>query len=315
MKNKTYSLLVSPEDEGLRVDQFLGSTKYIKNRSQALKLILENHVTSGGQVLKASYKLTQGDRLDVVIPQENQEVQGYNLPLEIVYEDEDLLVINKPAGLVVHPAPGHFSDTLLHALFYHKKIQIDSASSRSGVVHRLDKDTSGLLVLARNKTAEENLKEQFKNRRVQRLYWALSLRPPRALNSTIKSYLCRHPIFRTKYISVQEYKTGCKEAITHCKTIKSYNNGITWLECRLETGRTHQIRVHLSSQSCPLLGDKIYGQKLKTKSIQNLCKNLKGTALLAQSLSFTHPKTRKAMSFKCSWPSDLQDLINSLELE
>ncbi len=313
-KNIVYQIKVLLKDKGLRLDQFLGAKDFIKNRSQALKLILEDRVLLKNQILKSSYKLKEGDILKVTVPLESkEEVTAYNIPLEIVYEDEDILVINKPTGLVVHPAPGHKSDTLVNALFHHKKLLLRKESSRPGVVHRLDKDVSGLLVLARTAKAEESLIHQFKNRTVQRIYWALSVKTPSPLHGTVNSYLCRHPIFRKKFISVTEYKKGCKEAITHYKTIKSHNNGVTWLECKLSTGRTHQIRVHLSSLSCFLLGDDLYGKKLRTKALQNLCKDLKGVALHAQSLSFIHPTSKKSMTFNCPWRLDLKDLVKRLD--
>ncbi len=315
-KNTIHQITVQSKDKGLRLDQFLGATNFVKNRSQALKLILENRVSLKNQNLKASYKLNEGDTLKVIIPFESKDkIVAYDIPLEVLYEDKDILVLNKPAGLVVHPAPGHKSDTLVNALFHHKKLLLGVKSSRPGVVHRLDKDTSGLLVLARTIKAEENLIDQFKNRKVKRIYWALSVQAPRSLDGTIKSYLCRHSIFRKKFVSVKVYKKGCKEAITHYKTIKTHKNGVAWLECQLDTGRTHQIRVHMSSLSCPVLGDKVYGKRLKTKSLQNLCKNLKGIALHAHSLSFTHPLSGKTMNFTCPWPPDLEDLIKKLNFE
>ena len=293
-----HQITVPLEAEGLRLDQFFGTTDFVKNRSQGLKIILENRVTLNNQVLKASYKLSSGEILKIAIPCESEnKIKGYNIPLEIVYEDDDILVINKPATLVVHPAPGHESDTLVNALFYHKKLLLGGESSRPGIVHRLDKDSSGLLVLARTIKAEEHLINQFKSRKVVRIYWALSVKPPQPLSGTIKSYVRRHPIFRKKFISISGYKKGAKEAITHYKTIKNYKNGITWVECKLETGRTHQIRLHMASLSSFLLGDKVYGKKLKSKSLQSLCEGLKGIALHAQSLSFIHPTSEKNDEF------------------
>lgn len=312
---KIYKITIDIKDEGLRLDQFLATTAEIKTRSQALKIIQKNGVLSGKTSLKPSHKLKAGEILTIHLPDViSKKLEIYDIAINVVYEDEDILVVNKPAGLVVHPAPGHPSDTLVNALFTHTKLSPGSNSLRPGIVHRLDKDSSGLLVLAKNKEAETSLIEQFKQKSVRRIYWALSLKTPPALETTLESYIKRHPRLRQKFISIKNYQAGSKKAVTHYKVVKTHGNGISWLECRLETGRTHQIRVHLKSIACPIVGDFFYDeqQNVKSKSLKSKVDFLGRIALHARALSFQHPATNQRMDFECDWPEDLKEMLIEL---
>ena len=319
LKEVCYEITVPKEQENLRLDQFLAAQDIFKNRSQALKSIKQKKVLLKGKPLKPSWQLKEGDVLKIYLPEnpKKETLSPYNFPIPCVYEDEDVLVVDKPAGLVTHPAPGHESDTLVNALFQKKKLSPGSDIFRPGLVHRLDKDTSGLLVLAKNKPSEENLIQQFKNRTIQRIYWGITLKAPKEHEGKIESYLTRHPKDRKRFISLSEMSTtGGKKAITNFRILKQHDSGLTWIEYSLETGRTHQIRIHSSSLHCPFVGDKIYGRSrwknLSGKQLQNLCKSLDRVALHAHSLCFIHPRTEKKLSFTSPWPADLLPLLKHL---
>ena len=248
--------------------------------------------------------------------------------LDVKYEDSDLIVINKPAGLVVHPAAGHDNDTLVNALIARKTTLANSADPlRPGVVHRLDKDTSGLLVLAKSSEAYEHLVECFKKRSVLRTYWALVYGEPKEDSFTIKSYIARHPKHRKKFhstqlanfeneqtASAQEEKGLGKLAISHFKKEFS-RSGLTLLRVKLETGRTHQIRVHISEYGFPIVGDETYGgstkriKSLKSMKLRTMISSLNRFALHAAELGLEHPTTKKSLSFSSDWPDDLSELV------
>ena len=312
-----YTVTVSEEQADQRLDHFLGQSDWVKNRSQALHLIKKQFVTLNNQVLKSSYRLKAGDKIEIrILKKQEQEIPPYDFPVEIVHEDESLLVVNKPAGLVVHPAPGHEKDTLINALS-HKTLSPGSSLLRPGVVHRLDKETSGLLVLAKNKKIEESLIQQFKERKVKRIYKAVSFSSPKTLTGTIESYIARHPVHRQKFTSLKQAQASAKQAITHYSVLQTHPEGFSYIECRLDTGRTHQIRVHLSSLSCPLVGDKVYGKpqlkNIKSQDILKAVKSLNRVALHAQTIGFIHPETKKEIFFEKSWPSDMRALLKVLQ--
>ena len=244
-----YEIIVPSGQKNLRLDRFLGEQKIFKNRSQALKSIKQGKVLSNGATLKPSFQLKKGDVLKIYLPENSgkKDLLPYNFPVSCVYEDEDVLVVDKPAGLVIHPAPGHESDTLVNALFYKKRLSPGSGALRPGLVHRLDKDTSGLLILAKNKFSEDHLIQQFKIRTIQRMYWGIAFRAPKKPSGKIESYLTRHPKDRKRFVSQPSIpSTGGKKAITNYRILKQHESGLTWMEYALETGRTHQIRVHSS---------------------------------------------------------------------
>ena len=317
-QNQIKKVLVSKEFEGLRLDQFLVRTQLIQTRSQALKLIAKNYVFLKKSNPKASYRLSYGELVKVILPSKKKDVLSkYEYPLDILYEDEAILIINKPAGLVVHPAPGHEERTLVNILFHQKKLSSGSHPLRPGIVHRLDKDASGLLILAKTKVSQDHLIKQFKEHKVKREYWAVSLRPPSPLKDTIETWITRHPVYRKKFTSLKKFKPGSKKAITSYELFRQNDSGFSWIKCYLKTGRTHQIRVHLSSISCPLAGDEIYGGKKKLSFIKDvhlkkLVKNLSRIALHAHSLSFLHPLSSQKISFKSYWPSDLKAFLEKL---
>ncbi len=310
-------ILISPQFAGLRLDVFLAKVKLAQTRSQALKLISQNQVSLNGSKQKASYSLKPGDRLQVSLPpKEEKGLLPYSFPLHILFEDEELLIVGKPAGLVVHPSPGHTKDTLVNILFHKKKLSPGSHPLRPGVVHRLDKEVSGLLILAKTKFAQDHLIQQFKERKVKREYWAICIRPPSPLKGAVETWLSRHPVNRKKFISLKNPQASSKRAITFYKLYRRHESGLCWLKCYLKTGRTHQIRAHLSSLSCPLAGDKVYGGRpappIKDLSLKQEIKKLSRIALHAHLLSFLHPQSEKQMIFKSPWPSDLKSLLKKL---
>ncbi|HOJ93365.1 MAG TPA: RluA family pseudouridine synthase [Dictyoglomaceae bacterium] len=287
-----------------RVDKYL-SEKLFLSRSQIQKLIDEGHVKVNGEKIKTSYKIKLGDNIEVVIPPpENTEIISEDLPLEIVYEDEDLLVVNKPRGMVVHPAVGHFQGTLVNALLYKvKDLSGIGGAIRPGIVHRLDKDTTGLLVVAKNDYAHQHLSEQLKQRTLKRVYWALCEGEIPWDKKRVELSIGRHPVHRKKMAVVS---TG-KIAITNFEVLERFK-GYTLVSASLETGRTHQVRVHLSHMGFPIVGDEIYGRTDKRFGI-------KGQLLHAKEISFIHPREGTIMKFTAPLPEDFQRILDTLRKE
>jgi 23S rRNA pseudouridine1911/1915/1917 synthase len=307
-------LIVPQEASGLRLDKFLSDQPAVGSRSKAAKLIELGLVTKNGAALKASYRVQSGDQLLVEIPPPPpSELQPLEMELEIFYQDSDCVVLNKPAGLVVHPSAGHAQDTLVNALIAQiKELSMGFGEHRPGIVHRLDKDTSGLLVVAKNDFAHEKLAAQFKHKTVLRHYWALVYGEPKAKRKTIESNLARHPVHRKKFSS---QATG-KRAVTHYEVLKT-KGGISLLRCRLETGRTHQIRVHLSELGHPIVGDRLYGSSRPPhslgKGLRTNVENWKRIGLHAYELGFQHPRREQFLKFFAGWPESLKDVIDQLE--
>lgn len=312
--NTEIKIVVSESSTGARLDKFLSEHSEIGTRSKAAKLIELNLITKGTAPLKASYRVQAGDEILVRLPPPTPSgLHPLELKLDIVYQDSDCLVVNKPAGLVVHPAAGHAQDTLVNALIAQVgELSMGFGEHRPGIVHRLDKDTSGLLAIAKNNFAHERLAQQFKHKTVLRHYWALVYGEPKSKKKTIESLLGRHPVHRKKFCSRDEGK----RAVTHYEVLKS-RGGISLVKCRLETGRTHQIRVHLSELGHPIVGDRLYGS---SRQLQSLGKALRANVenwnrigLHAYELRFTHPKRDEFLKFFASWPDDLKELIDHLE--
>lgn len=315
---------------GLRLDKALSLIPEISSRSRAEYLLDQKRVLVNGEICKSSYKIETGDEFEISLPEVVPSgLNTLDMKLDILFEDKDVIVINKPAGLVVHPAAGHAHDTLVNALVGHTKdLSMKFGEDRPGIVHRLDRDTSGLLVVAKNDKAHEHLAQQFKIRSVHRSYLAVCIGVPARTSGVIESFLGRHPIDRKRYSSVldrdkkiirdrdAEPPTG-KWAVTRFEVIKRLPSNITYLKLKLETGRTHQIRVHLSEIGLPIIGDETYGADKKIKNIHNtqfrdIAKSFPRFALHAAELGFEHPTTGEQLSFKVPWPEDLAPLLTKI---
>lgn len=294
--------VVEKEYIGIRLDKALSLLLKDKSRSYCLKMIEDKKVFVNEKLEKASYSLKQGDLIEYeFLPEKSLEIEAKDLGLEIVYEDEDVAVVNKPKGLVVHPACGNYENTLVHGLLY----ELDDLSTingtiRPGIVHRIDKDTSGLLMIAKNDKASLSLTEQLKNHSCKRKYIALVYGTIEENKGKIHAPIARDPSDRKKMAVV---KNG-KDAITHFKVLKRYK-GFTLLECELETGRTHQIRVHLSYIDHPLVGDNVYGRR---KVIGD-----SGQFLHAKVIGFSSPSTKKWLEFDSKLPDYFEDFLKTLE--
>ncbi len=318
-KSELVVLLIGEELTGLRVDRALATVEKIATRSHATRLLQQGKVRISGRVLKPSYITQTGDHIDIEIPLVvTSELVPYDFKLEIVYEDSDLLVVDKPAGLVVHPAYGHAQDTLVNALLHHTSdLSLGFNEQRPGLVHRIDKGTSGLLVVAKNETAQRFLAMQFQRKTSHRLYRAMAFGRLREETGTFQSYLRRHPDDRKRVASVPMRADGTSEgklAITHYQVERWHSTGVSLVALRLETGRTHQIRVHLSEHGHPILGDDVYGaasrlKNLKSVNLRNVISELGRFALHAMELGFTHPTSKRRMTFKAPWPRDLLPII------
>ena len=322
MSGKSLTYTVTEDLSGIRLDKALANLPEIGSRSRAANLIEDGCVRLGGRALKPSHKTSTGESFSIELPSlKPTTLEPYDFPLHIYYEDADLLVINKPSGLVMHPAAGHFSDTLVNALLHHtRSLAVGFHEERPGLVHRLDKETSGVLVVAKNDFSLESLSQQFRNRTVHRVYYALVYGELKQDKGTIQSYLRRHTTDRKRYASERlgpEQEPKGKRAVTHFERLKSHPCGVSLVRCRLETGRTHQIRVHLSELMHPILGDLLYGTKSRVNSIKNLklrkfISEMKRVGLHAAELGFTHPRSGEKMKFSAPWPEDLLPVLEIL---
>ncbi len=302
-------------DEGKRADAFI-SEKSELSRSAAVRLIEGNSVTLENNEKKEitkKYKLCKGDVLIVQLPEpELGEVEAENIPIDVVYEDADIIVVNKPEGMVVHPAPGNYNGTLVNALLWHCKNGLSGIGGviRPGIVHRIDKDTGGLLVVAKNDAAHLFLSEKIKYHRVQRVYHAIVRGNMREDSGTVNAPIGRHPIDRKKMAVIRNDDYKSREAITHWKVVERFGQ-FTHVECELETGRTHQIRVHFSSLGHPLVGDVTYGGggtpfEARHKALIN------GQCLFASKLRLTHPTTKENMEFSAPLSENFEKLLSIL---
>ena len=288
-------------DQTGRIDKVLTTLEPEITRSQLKNLINDGHVTVNGQAVKPKYKVQAGDKISLVKPEpQSLELTPENIPLDIVYEDDDVIVVNKPQGMVVHPAPGHPDHTLVNALLYHSPLSTINGTFRPGIVHRIDKNTSGLLMVAKNDLAHQSLAEQLRNKTNKREYLALVYGQIKEDEGTIDAPLGRNPQDRKKQAVVK----GGRHAVTHFKVIKRYDN-FTLVKCILETGRTHQIRVHMKYIGHPLVGDPLYGPR------KVIGKN--GQFLHAALLGFKHPRTGKEMVFEAPLPENFQKMLDKLD--
>ncbi len=295
-----------------RLDAYLAENTDL-SRSAAAKLIESGAVTVNGEKSEKKYQVKEKDEVELVLPEvEEYEAQPENIPLNVIYEDSDIIVINKPSGMVVHPAPGNYTGTLVNALLYHCRDSLSGIGGvmRPGIVHRIDKDTSGLLVVAKNDASHRALSEELGYHGIEREYHALVRGGFKEETGTVNLPIGRHPIDR-KRMAVIKNGDGAREAVTHYEVIRSYGQ-ITYLKLRLETGRTHQIRVHMSHLGHALLGDEVYSSS-KTLFEKQHAPLFDGQMLHAKRLSLTHPKTQKRMTFECELPDNFKKLIDILD--
>ncbi|HAA42435.1 MAG TPA: RluA family pseudouridine synthase [Ruminiclostridium sp.] len=292
------------EENGIRIDVWLSEKIGDLSRSYIQKLLKDKNVLVNGNAVKANYKIAEGDQVTVKIPKEKEpEIVAEDIEIQILYEDEDILVVNKPKGMVVHPAAGNYSGTLVNALMAYcgENLSDINGIMRLGIVHRIDKDTSGILLVAKNNTSHEILTERFKNHDIKRVYETVVHGVLREDFGKIDAPIGRHPVYRKKM--AVNTKNG-KRAVTHFKVIERFDNA-TYVEVTLETGRTHQIRVHMSHIGHPVIGDEVYGRKKEKYRIE-------GQALHAKVLGFVHPLKNKYMEFEAPLPEYFCELLKKI---
>lgn len=292
-------------DSGLRIDKYLSSVNEQLSRSYIQKLLKSGLVLVDGKPVKASYQVDEGDVISLDIPEAVEpEIEPEDMDLDILYEDQDVILVNKPKGMVVHPAAGHYSHTLVNGLMYHCKDQLSGINGvmRPGIVHRIDMDTTGVIIACKNDISHNSIAAQLKEHSITRRYQAIVHGVLKDDAGTIEGPIGRHPTDRKK-MSIN-YNNG-KSAVTHYKVLKRFRQ-YTHVECRLETGRTHQIRVHMASIGHPLLGDLVYGPgKCPIPGLQ-------GQTLHAGVLGFIHPRTGEYMEFTAPLPEYFAKLLNTL---
>ena len=311
MRKKTMLLTVTKEQKGARLDAFCAEAASI-SRSRAARLIEEGCVSVGGRAEAKKYAVKEGDEVEITLPECHEiDAAPENIPLDVVYEDDYIIVINKPKGMVVHPAPGNYSGTLVNALLYHCRDSLSGigGAMRPGIVHRIDKDTSGLLVVAKCDEAHAALSDDLKVHAVEREYRALVTGGFKDDSGTVDLPIGRHPVDRKK-MAVLLGDESAREAVTHYEVLERFGN-ISYLALKLETGRTHQIRVHMSYTGHALLGDEVY-QKAKTQFEKKHPSLFHGQALHAIRLTLTHPKTKEKMTFECELPQEFEAALKIL---
>jgi len=297
---------VDEDDNDKRIDKYLADYETEHSRTYIQKLIADGNVTVNGKMVKSNYKLTEGECIRFLLPEPIPlNVLPENIPLDIVYEDEDIIVINKPKDMVVHPAPGHMTGTLVNALLYHCKNNLSGINGvlRPGIVHRIDKDTTGILIVCKNDIAHKHIAEQLKYHTGKRVYHALVHGVFTQKEGRIEAPIGRSPIDRKK-MAIND-KNG-KPAITNYKVLEEYKGKYSYVECRLETGRTHQIRVHMASLKHPLVGDEVYSNYNDSDLHTN------GQVLHAALLGINHPRTGQYMEFTAEDPEYFKQLRNKL---
>ena len=303
MENREYE--AGKEYSGMRIDKYLAELDSELTRSAVQKLIDDEMVTVNGKVPQKNMKLREGDRIILTVPEPiPPEALPENIPLDIVYEDGDLLVVNKPRGMVVHPAAGNPDGTLVNALLYHCGDSLSGINGilRPGIVHRIDKDTSGMLIVAKNDFSHRLLAEQIKEHSFTRKYQAVVCGNIKEDSGTVNAPIGRHPTDRKKMTVTLK---NSREAVTHYRVITRYR-GYTHVELTLETGRTHQIRVHMANMGHPVAGDPVYGGK-------NYLKKLDGQCLHAYYISFLHPRTNETLTLSAPLPQYFTDFLKTLE--
>ena len=296
-------LRASEESKNQRLDAFLASSLDGLTRSQATRLIESGEVAVNGRAVSKSYKLAGGEDIAVTLPEpEPVEAVPQDIPLDVVYEDADVIVVNKPSGMVVHPAPGHPDGTLVNALLYHCAGTLSGVGGalRPGIVHRIDRDTSGLIIAAKNDAAHQYLSAQLADHTLARTYECIVVGKLREDRGTVDAPIARHPTDRKRMAVV----AGGREAVTHWEVIARYP-GYTHVRCRLETGRTHQIRVHMAYIGHPILGDTVYGAKKEVPGLTGQC-------LHAVGLRFLHPRTHEVVELSCPLPEEFTRMLQKI---
>lgn len=294
-------------EEGIRIDVYLAEELSDASRSRVQKLIKAGNICVNEKPVKANYRLVLGDRVCVDVPEAKEpDIVPEDIPLDILYEDADVIVINKPKQMVVHPAPGHYSGTLVNALMHHCKSDLSGINGdlRPGIVHRIDMDTTGSLVVCKNDLAHQSLSEQLKEHSINRIYEAIVHGNVKEDKGTVNAPIGRHPVERKK-MSIHA-KNG-RNAVTHYEVLERFGN-YTYIRCRLETGRTHQIRVHMASIGHPLLGDQVYGPK------KCPIPKLEGQTLHARTLGFIHPRSRAYLEIDAPLPDYFKKLLEQLKM-
>ena len=302
---ETINFRVDQEEQGIRIDKYLASRLPDYSRSFLQKLVGEGQVLAEGKPVKSNYTISAGEQISLSVPDAVEpEIVPEPIPLDILYEDASLLVINKPKGMVVHPCPGHYSGTLVNALMYHCKDQLSGINGvmRPGIVHRIDQNTTGSLVVCKTDAAHRFLAQQLKDHSITRKYRAIVHGNLKEEEGTVNAPIGRHPVDRKK-MAVNE-RCG-RNAVTHYRVLERFGS-FTYLECRLETGRTHQIRVHMASIGHPLLGDDVYGPS------RCPIPGLTGQTLHAMTLGFIHPETGTYMEFEAPLPEYFENLLEKL---
>ena len=297
------TLITTETDAGTRLDAYLAANLEATTRSGAVKLIESGQVSVGGKVPAKNYKLRSGETVEVTLPDpEAIELVAQDIPLDIVYEDSDVIVVNTPKGLVVHPAPGHPDGTLVNALMFHCGDSLSGIGGelRPGIVHRIDRDTSGLIIAAKNDLAHQGLSNQLQDHTLSRVYHCIVTGNLREDSGTVDAPIGRHGADRKKMAVVADGR----RAVTHWRVLERFQ-GFTYVECRLETGRTHQIRVHMAHTGHPILGDTVYGSKKEVKGLQGQC-------LHAVGLRFIHPRTGEAVELGCGLTEEFEVQLKKL---
>ena len=295
---------LTAQNPGERIDRFLSKDLETLSRSYLQKLLKDGEISVNGKHVKANYKVSEGDKIQIRIPEpENPDILPENIPLDILYEDDDILVVNKPKGMVVHPAPGHYSHTLVNAVMYHCGERLSGINGvlRPGIVHRIDMDTTGSLLICKNDHAHQILAEELKEHSITRRYHAIVHGNIKEDTGTVNAPIGRHPVDRKK---MSTKAPNGRHAVTHYKVLERFGD-YTYIECELETGRTHQIRVHMSSIGHPILGDPVYGPAKCPYKLQ-------GQTLHAKILGITHPATGEYMEFDAPLPGYFSDLLQRL---
>jgi pseudouridine synthase, rluA family len=301
---QVYEFLAGEESKDLRLDVFLKQNIEEISRTYIQKLIKDGYANVNGTVPKTNYKVNSGDKVCLNVPEtEEPDIVAQEMPLDIVYEDDDVILINKPKGMVVHPAAGHYTGTLVNGLMHHCKDKLSGINGvlRPGIVHRIDMDTTGILIACKNDVAHQKISEQLKEHSITRRYRALVYGVIKEDEGVVDAPIGRHPIDRKKMAI--NLKNG-KNAITHYRVLERFRE-YTYIECELETGRTHQIRVHMASLHHPLVGDQVYGPEKNPFHLQGQC-------LHAMVLGFVHPRTHEYMEFCADLPQYFSELLKKL---